>query len=136
MATPPNLKRLAAENFDEAEDWFKESFLPLLNGFLGDVVNALTHNLNTENIAREDRVVTFTTGASVAIDTAPFPIILKPQFVRKPQGVTVLNPSVDNVAPVGAAQAIFRPTSDGSIAIRLVTGLDASTTYKMLVRLE
>jgi hypothetical protein len=37
---------------------------------------------------------------------------------------------------VGAAQVIKRNTSDGGVAIRLVTGLDANTTYKMLVRLE
>jgi hypothetical protein len=136
MATPPSLKRLAAENFDDAEDWFKEAFLPQLNGFLGDVVNALSRSLNGDNILREDRVLAFETGGTVAIDTAPFPLLLKPQLVRRPQSVVVLNPAVDGEAPVGAAQVIFRLTADGDVAVRLVTGLDASKKYKMLLRLE
>lgn len=129
--TPPSLKRLFAEKFEEAEAWFIEEFLPNFNGFATDVVNSLTRTV------AEEREVAFTTGASVAIDSSPFPIILKPQFLKTVRRVTVSCPCIeDGSPPIAAAQVQWRLTSNGGVEIRLITGCDANTAHKMRLLLE
>ena len=134
MAQPPSLKRIAEEGLEDAEEWFRNGFLPQINPFLRDTVNLLSGQVDALNLAAEEREITFTTGASVAIDTAPFPLLLTPQKKQSPQNLVITNCAVDGVAPVGAAQAVWDRTSDGKVRIRLITGLDASTAYKMRIR--
>ncbi len=138
MAAPPNLRRLVLENLgDDVPDWFATGVVPQLNPFLSGTCDVLTRNLSVaDNLAAEEREIVFTTGASVAIDSAPFPLLLVPQRVKRPLNLIITNAAVDGVAPVGAAQAIWRMTSSGRVEIRLITGLDASTTYKMRLRFD
>lgn len=136
MASPPSLKRLATESFEDADDWFKEMFLPLLNGFLGDVANALNRSLDGDNILREDREFIFTTGATVAIDAPPFPLFFTPQVAKQPHNLIITNNAVDGVSPIGAVQPVWDRTADGRVRLRLLTGLDANTRYKMRARFD
>lgn len=129
--TPPNLKRLFAEKFEEAEAWFVEEFLPNFNGFATDVVNSLARTV------AEEREIAFTTGDPVAVDTKPFPIFIKPQFIKAVRRVTVSCPCVeDGGLPIAAAQVQWRLTSSGVVEVRLITGCDANTAHKMRLLLE
>lgn len=141
MAPPPNLKRLAAENFEGAEDWFLEAFLPQLNGFLGDVVNALSGALtHKENLLSEERDIQVMMGVgSGSPDAAPFPLYIKPQKVLRPRNVIVTFVKVETsvtASPVSAVMPFWDLTSKGLIRIRWFTGLDASTTYSIRVRFD
>lgn len=136
MAAPPNLRRIILDNLgDDVPEWFSEGVVSQLNPFLALVCDDLTRNLTVaDNIAAEEREVEFTTGASVAIDATPFPLLLTPQRVKRPQNLVITNCAVDGVAPIGAAQAVWSLTSDGQVSIRLVTGLDVDTKYRMRIR--
>jgi hypothetical protein len=140
MAKPPKLKTLRPEDYDfsaDASEWAPK-LLQALSTFCSDVTNALSGLLDSENIRREDRDFEFTTpSGSVALDAAPFPIVLKPQKVTYPKGVTVLDPVVaDGAVPAAAAQVIKSLDKDGNVVVRYVTGIEVSKTYKMRIRLE
>ena len=140
MATPPKLKSLRPEDYDfngEASEWGPK-LLQVLTQFCGDVTSALSGQLTTpENIKAEERDIDFNTGAAVAIDSSPFPLIISPQLVKFPKTVTVTNPCRSGgTVPLAAAQPVFRLTSDGGVELRLVTGLDVNSSYKMRFKLE
>lgn len=129
--SPPSLKRLLAEKFEGAEEWFTQEFLPPFNSFASDVVASLSRTL------AEEREITFTTGVSISEGTAPFPLFIKPQLVSNVRRVTISNPCIeDSLLPTGAAQPQWRLASDGSVELRMITGLSVSSTYKMRLLLE
>lgn len=136
MSAPPSLKQIDTSQMDDAPEWFRESFLSQLNPFLRTVVALFTGSLSvSDNILAEERDVSFTTGASVAIDSAPFPLVIVPRRVKRPFNVIVTNSAVDGVAPIAAAQPVWGMSENG-VKLRLITGLDVNTTYKMRLRFD
>ena len=132
--SPPSLKAVSPEDYDDMPESFREKFLATLNPFLRDCVVALESLLSKP---KEDRDVAFSTGASVAHNTTPFPLTIVPQFARRPTSVVVINPVLTGGAvPIAAVQPFWELDGAGNVVIRLFTGLDASSAYRIRLRLE
>jgi hypothetical protein len=140
MAKPPKLKTLRPEDYDfngEASEWGPK-LLQILSAFCSDVTNALSKGLTRgENLRGGRWQARFTTNATVAIDSAPFPLYLTPGFQPDPKDfhlwITDIRDVTDSTdaPPSGGASPCYRLTSDGRVELRLISGLDASRTYEV-----
>jgi hypothetical protein len=138
VAPPPKLKTLRPEDYDfngEASEWGPK-LLQVLSTFCSDVTNALSKNLTRgENLRGGNWELNFTTGGTVAIDTAPFPKFITPQFKVDPKNfhlwITDIRDTTDSTdtSPSGGVSPCYRLTSNGMVEVRLISGLDANRTY-------
>ncbi len=139
---PPSLKRVDAAEYEDAEPWFLERFLPLLNSFFGDVVANLDRGLGLENLRREERVLEFTTNSNVTQGAvSPWPLVIVPQKVRRPENVYMSR--VENVTDsssvgisAGAVQPWWIHGSKGEVVVRFITGLNVDTKYRLRFVME
>lgn len=140
MANPPKLKRLRPEDFDfeaEASEWGPK-LLEVLTQFCGDVTSALTGQLTRpQNVKGASWEVTFTTGGSIAIDAAPFPLYVTPSFSVDPKNFHLWITGAEDITDATAtafASGVFphyRLTSDGRVCFRHFTGLNTSRRYRI-----
>lgn len=136
MASPPSIQRFYSDDYKEAPNWFKQTFLNTLNLFVFPTYNALNKNLTViENLNMGYITISLTGDATAINNTASF---LSP-IEGDPVGVTVINVVVTGVAvptfPTAAIQVYW--TFDGtSISIGSITGLSNSVLYNITLRVE
>lgn len=136
MASPPSIQRFYSDDYKEAPNWFKQTFLNTLNLFVFPTYNALNKNLTvTENLNQGYATISLTGSATPTNNTASF---LSP-IEGDPLGVTVVNVVVTGVAtptfPTAAIQVYW--SFDGtSISIGSITGLTDNVTYELTLRVE
>ncbi len=136
MASPPSIQRFYSDDYKEAPNWFKSTFLNTLNLFVFPTYNALNKNLTvTENLNQGYATVSLTGDVTATNNTASF---LSP-IEGDPVGVVVVNAVVTGVAtptfPTAAIQVYW--SFDGtSINIGSVTGLSNGVLYELTLRVE
>lgn len=139
MAAPPPIKRLNAEDFDDAPEWFA-SFLESYNSFASSVAAALSSGIDRDNLtAQLEEDVRVVTGASVAENVAPFPIIFKLRMPARPRALWVVKPiNQATGSPVfsSAVMPSWDLTPDGRVRIRYLSGLSTNSKYLFSFRLE
>jgi len=139
MATPPPVKRLSIDDFDEAPEWFSQ-FLDSYNMFASSVGQALQGGLDRDNLVGQlEEGVRVVTGASVAENVAPFPIIFKLRMSQRPRGLWVVNAiNQASGSPVfsSAVMPSWDLTPDGRVRIRYLSGLSTNSKYLFSFRLE
>lgn len=136
MAVPPKLRRFAAESFEGAEEWFLDGFLPSFNDFATTVTNALDGGLSfPENIsAYVEKNVRVVTPAAVA---DAFPLILANRLGRSPSSVVIAQYSTESgTAPTSAVGVRWDVTGDGRLRILALPGLQASSEYRVSLKVE
>jgi len=139
MSQAPQPFSIRSEDYPDAPEWFFD-FARLLNDHATDVQAALNKGLTLQDNGQGEYITReFTTGASVAVDAAPFPLSFTPKFqaTEKPKLLIV---DVQNVTDPTAhnATACFPTTTwDGKLlSVRFITGLSATTAYRVIFRLE
>lgn len=144
MSSPPSLKRISAESFEGAEEWFRDQFLPLLNGFLGEAQACLNRGLDADENLRAAFVEGYalTTGATVANS---FPLYLafpeglgnwRPRDVRVTKIELPDSPATVLTDPVWCQWDVVTRDKKDCIRIRTITGLAVSTKYRLIFRVE
>ena len=141
MAPPPRFKRFPMEQLEEESEGVR-ALAAALSDFAQDTVNALTRALTrAENTTGGEWEGTFTTGDPIAADAAPFPLYFRPPAGLRPRSVWVVD--IENLTngaaagvPTSAVQPVWRLTSDGQVAVRMLTGLSVSTKYRVRFLME
>ncbi len=136
MASPPSIQRFYSDDYKEAPDWFKKTFLNTLNLFVFPTYNALNKNLTiSQNINQGYVTISVTGSATPTNNTASF---LNP-IDGDPMGVDVVNVQITGTPtptyPSAAIQVFW--TFDGSsIQIGAITGLANGVSYTLTLRVE
>lgn len=139
MAAPPTVRRAASEDYQDAPEWF-ERFLETYNTFASAVAGALTGGIDRENtVSQLEENVRVVTGASVAENVAPFPLIFRNRMPVKPRALWVV--AAANQASGGpvfstAVMPTWDMTPDGRVRIRYLSGLSTNSKYLFSFRLE
>ncbi len=104
MASPPSIQRFYSDDYKEAPDWFKKTFLNTLNLFVFPVYNALNKNLTVDSNLNQGYITISLTGSSTPTNnTASF---LSP-IQGDPVGVDVVNVQIiDTATPSYPSAAI------------------------------
>lgn len=136
MASPPSIQRFYSDDYKEAPDWFKKTFLNTLNLFVFPTYNALDKNLTVdENLNQGYVSISVTGSATPTNNTVSF---LNP-IEGTPTGVTVVNVQITGTPtpsyPTSAIQ-VFWSFDGSSIQVGAITGLANSTTYDITLRVE
>ena len=136
MASPPSIQRFYSDDYKEAPNWFKSSFLNTLNLFVFPTYNALNKNLTVgDNINQAYETITVTGNSTPANNTSSF---LNP-IQGNPTGVTVLNVQIQNIPtptfPTAAIQ-VFWSFDGTSISIGSITGLSNGVVYEITLKVE
>lgn len=136
MAIPPTLKRFTAEDFDDMPESFVDAFLPTFNDFATATVNALSGALtpgeNINSYVEKD----------VRVPTAAAPPLVSTMLVanrlgRRPECVTVATYSVvSGATPTAAVGVRWEMSGDGRIKLLDFPGLEASSDYKVSLKVE
>lgn len=133
----PQPMQVRLEAYPDAPDWFVD-FAKQLNSHTDDVRGALSKRLTLgDNLAGDLAERTFTTGASVDADAPPFPLLITPSFEGKPRQLQVVD-----IEDLDTGAAFTTPVFatwqwDGErVSVRFLTGLSASTRYRVVLRLE
>lgn len=139
MASPPKLKRLSADSFEDAPEWFTDVFLPSFNDFATTAVNALNGGLT----APENVSAYIETPLRVTSDVAGligFPLVIANRLGRLPACVTIARLEVaTGGAPTGLAAAVglvWDLTSDGRIRVLDFPGLPLSVDWRISLKVE
>ena len=136
MASPPSIQRFYSDDYKEAPNWFKQSFLNTLNLFVFPVYNALNKNLTVaSNLNQAYETIQVTGNATATSNTASF---LNP-IEGNPTGVTVVDVQITGTPtqtyPTSAIQVFW--TFDGSsIQIGSITGLSNGVLYSITLKVE
>jgi len=133
---PPSLRRLLAEKFENAEEWFTQEFLPQFNSFATDVSNAL------QRTVAEERVIEFATNSNVTTaDASPWPLIIKPQHMTGFENLTLTR--VENLTDASAAGVSsgavwpwWTKGPNGECIVRFISGLNVDSKYRFRFRLD
>ncbi len=144
MSSPPSTRRIDAETFEGAPEWFRDNFLPLLNNFMGDAQACFARGLDADENLRAAFVEDYqlVTGATVANS---FPLYLEfpaglgswtPRDVRVTKVETPDTPLVVLTSPVWCQWDVVDRNRKSVVRIRTITGLAVSTKYRLCFRLE
>lgn len=136
MGSPPSIQRFYSDDYKEAPDWFKKTFLNTLNLFAFPVYNALNKNLTVgENLNFGYATIALTGSSTPTNNTASF---LNP-IEGTPTGVDVVNVQITGTAtqtyPTAAVQ-VFWSFDGSSITIGAITGLADTVNYNLTLRVE
>lgn len=136
MASPPSIQRFYSDDYKEAPDWFKKTFLNTLNLFVFPTYNALNKNLTvTENLNFGYNTFSLTGSSTPTNNTTSF---LNP-IQGTPSGVDVVNVQITGTATPqypSAAIQVFWSFDGTSIQIGAITGLSDNVVYDITVRVE
>lgn len=136
MASPPSIQRFYSDDYKEAPDWFKKTFLNTLNLFVFPTYNALNKNLTiSENINQGYTTISITGSSTPTNNTASF---LNP-IEGDPTGVDVVNVQIVGTPTQqypSAAVQVFWSFDGTSIAIGAITGLSDGVSYQITLRVE
>jgi len=128
----PSIKKLSREDFPDAPDWFGK-VTDALNPFMEATFQAFNRNVtDEENIACQIYDLVYRTPSTYpTADKVSFQRTLK----TKATGLTVLQ-CVEKTTYTPAAGPVYVPWVDnnGQITLSSITGLEASKTY--LIRLR
>ncbi len=136
MATPPKLRNLLADDFEDMPQSFHEVFLPMFNDFASTTTDALSGGLVAgENVATYyEKNLRVLTSATIA-DT--FPIIIANRLGSAPQCVTVAQYTTKSgTAPTSAIGVEWSMTSDGRLKLSAMPGIAASSEYRVTLKVE
>jgi len=130
----PSLKKILREDIPDAPDWITSVTSPI-NTFMEYMYQAMNKNISdADNIACTVREILYTTPSTYpTMDTIEFQSGLK----VKATGVTLLQIyQRNNYTPPTSAVYIPWVEDNGVIIIYPITGLLASTTYVLRVRVS
>lgn len=136
MASPPSIQRFYSDDYREAPDWFKKTFLNTLNLFVFPTYNALNKNLDVQDNFNQGYFTIAVVGSSTPTNnTASF---LSP-IQGNPVGVDVVNVQITGTpTPTfpSAAIQVFWSFDGSSIQIGAITGLSDNVQYSITLRVE
>lgn len=136
MASPPSIQRFYSDDYKEAPNWFKQTFLNTLNLFVFPTYNALNKNLTiSENLNQAYTTIAVTGSVTATNNTASF---LNP-IEGEPTGVDVVNVQIVGTATQqypSAAVQVFWSFDGSAIQIGAVTGLANAISYEITLRVE
>ena len=137
MSVAPQPVSIRTEDYPDAPDWFMD-FARLFNSHANDVQAALSKGLTLDDNGAGQYVTRdFTTGASVTADAAPFPLIITPSFSTRPRLLIVEAQNLTDPTAHFGTPLFPTTTWDGKqLAIRFLTGLSATTAYRVVFRVE
>ncbi len=127
MARPPRTRRISADDYQDAPDWFKR-FLDQMNVYLGDSATAFDDIL-TENRSRQTEEVKFTTSASGTVSN----VKLKNRLPKVPVSVEIgqIRPtSGSSSTAIAVGKPIWKMVTGNFISIDHIGGLSNSTEYR------
>lgn len=130
-----NVKRIVAEDFDEEDRDLVSKLGGLVNDVFEQLVQGLNKNINVKDNMNEDifNVIVYVDSNGTPVIPAQFKYILKGNCL----GVSVINAvNLDNPAiyPTSAPFVSFSQTSGTLVTITNVKGLQASTRYRLTLR--
>jgi hypothetical protein len=128
----PSQKRILREDLTDAPDWV-DGIIDPVNSFMQTTYQALNKNINEDNTASQVKEITYTT-------TAAYPTATVVEFAStlktKATSLTIMQ-ILEKGTYTPAAGPCYVPWVDnnGVIQIYSITGLQASKTYIVRVRL-
>ncbi len=128
----PSQKRILREDLKEAPEWI-DGIIDPVNSFMQTVYQALNKNVNEDNTASQVKELTYKT-------TAAYPVAVIVEFQStlktKATGLAIMQ-IFEKGTYTPAAGPCYIPWVDdnGTIKISSITGLEASKTYTVRVRL-
>lgn len=133
MGKPPDLKRIAKEDFaPQYQDLIDKLAFPL-NSFMEQTRNLFTKNLDFDNLNRELITLRIQTDKDIKFLSS---VSFKSTLKNKVRGINVISASVvanSNTSFVTQAPFISFSQNNNIVSIENVTGLAAETTYDLLL---
>lgn len=130
----PALRKVLREDLGDAPSWVNQILIPL-NAFMEAVYQSLNKNITErENIACQIKELTYITPSTYpTMDNVQFMSDLK---VKATSCIAVF--AVDKATYVPAVGPVYAPwvENDGNIVISPITGLQASKTYIIRLRVS
>lgn len=131
MSTPPQLRRIAKEDYSAEDRDMIEKLSYVLNTFMEQTNNVLNRGIDFANLNQEIKDVTLT------VDVNGIPTMttqLKSTLKTRTAGIICINASNNTVFPTNG---IFLTFSENNKIIRInhVTGLPADTQFKLTLLL-
>jgi len=131
----PSQKRIMKEDLTEAPAWI-DGLIDPLNSFMATVYQALNKNINEDNTASFVKEITYTTTSTYVSGTTEDAIEFTSLLKTKAIGLAIMQivEKGTYTTPLGPCYAAW-VDSDGTIMIRGISGLAASKTYTVRVRI-
>jgi hypothetical protein len=128
----PNQKRILKEDIQDAPEWIDQIIDPL-NSFMQTVYQALNKNINDDNLTSQVKEITYITTAAYPTQEV---IEFKSTLKVKATGLQILQ-IIEKGTYTPAAGPCYVPWVDnnGTIQISSITGLSASKTYIVRLRI-
>jgi hypothetical protein len=114
-----------------APSWL-DGLLGVLNAFMAQALQSLTDLANQDRT----RVLEVTTGSSVGVGVAPFPLLFRNELPQAPVEVRLAQVFPLTASPASMASAAALTSWDVSgenVRIWFITGLSPSTRYRVTV---
>ena len=132
MGRVPDLKRLTVEDFKPEDRPLVQKLAFIINSFHEQVRSTLNKNINTDNLAREIKTLTFTTGENgQPLNT----LVFKSGLVSNIIGINVirLNITSNNQSFPSQMPLISFSQNNEIITITNIAGLENETEYQMVI---
>jgi hypothetical protein len=127
----PNQNRILREDLKDAPEWVTAIIEPL-NAFMQNVYQALNKNIDENNTASQVKELTYVT-------TAAYPTAVDVEFQStlktKATGLSILQiVEKSNYTPPPGPCYVPWVENNGVIVVKAITGLEASKTYTIRLR--
>lgn len=132
MAKAPDLKRITVEDFPSEDRDLVSKLAFIINSFHEQVRNALSKNIDFDNLAQETKVLTFTTNnASQPLNEVTF----KSALSRNIQGISVIRAVItsDNTSYPTQLPIISWSQNASLVKITYIGGLEPETKYELTI---